>query len=909
MDKILEKLRLTVDNPGLYKPLTAEESAELFLYFLQPKPKLFKKPKIIKGIDGKTPVPDQDYISKETSLKFLNDVKSQLENKNTELEKAIQSKLESVSDGKDAEITDDLIATVASMASSLVDLPDFDILITESPEAIRNALELLVDEERLDVSAIKGLDDYDEVARLAKTPRTMGTGAVIARKLGQIGDVSIEGVTDGQALTYNQATKTWVATTISGGSGGHTIEDEGTPLTQRDTINFVGSGVTATDAGGKTVVTIPGGGSPDWGDIGGTLSNQTDLQSALDDKQNILAEGAFVDGDKDKLDNIEDNAEVNNISDVNATDLTDGGQTTLHHHDGRYYTETELDAGQLDGRYYTESEVDTFLNDKANATHTHTESDITDLDKYTQAEVDALLHSPVTVTDSSEINFTLTGQDITASLIAGSIDETKLDTSVNASLDLADSALQSADIADFETTTELNARDTANRNRANHTGTQTASTISDFDAEVANNSAVVANTAKISATGSELEPTDINTLAKLNAIVADATLIDTTDSRLSDARTPLAHTHATTDITSGTFADARIAQSNVTQHEGALSITESQISDLGTYLENVVEDTTPTLGGDLDADFNELNNVNRIDIRGIGAEYSAYPDSFLKWSGSYSYDYANLVVPHAVNFTGTHTIKQNGFIFGMGFLFNAEATIKNEGGTGRTFTSFYTLASQNNWQADNATVTHAFNIDIILQPKYEGINGGTYNLSLGVGQVTRAEAKTGGNITNYLGQYAQGTFGAGSVTSQAALVAENLSHATNNTELYLGAPSFSAPNIPTGNYSVYQRSTKLSHWNGGLRQTYRTATSTTTLDDTDHTLVATSGTFTVNLPNIVTADIGRIYYIKNRGGGTVTVDGNGADTIDGSATRALTSNQGIIIQAYSTSQWAIISSI
>lgn len=43
------------------------------------------------------------------------------------------------------------------------------------------------------------------------------------------------------------------------------------------------------------------------------------------------------------------------------------------------------------------------------------------------------------------------------------------------------------------------------------------------------------------------------------------------------------HTHATTDITSGTFADARIAQSNVTQHQAALSITESQISDLGTY--------------------------------------------------------------------------------------------------------------------------------------------------------------------------------------------------------------------------------------------------------------------------------------------------------------------------------------
>jgi hypothetical protein len=55
-------------------------------------------------------------------------------------------------------------------------------------------------------------------------------------------------------------------------------------------------------------------------------------------------------------------------------------------------------------------------------------------------------HDAVTVTDSSEIDFTLTGQDITASLVAGSIDETKLDASTNASLDLADSALQSVDI-------------------------------------------------------------------------------------------------------------------------------------------------------------------------------------------------------------------------------------------------------------------------------------------------------------------------------------------------------------------------------------------------------------------------------------------------------------------------------
>lgn len=37
-------------------------------------------------------------------------------------------------------------------------------------------------------------------------------------------------------------------------------------------------------------------------------------------------------------------------------------------------------------------------------------------------------------------------------------------------------------------------------------------------------------------------------------------------------------------ITSGQLADPRVAESNVTQHEAALTITESQISDLGSYV-------------------------------------------------------------------------------------------------------------------------------------------------------------------------------------------------------------------------------------------------------------------------------------------------------------------------------------
>lgn len=68
--------------------------------------------------------------------------------------------------------------------------------------------------------------------------------------------------------------------------GGHEIQDEGTPLAQRAKLNFIGPGVTATDNPGQgaTDVIIPGGGGGTWGSITGTLSDQTDLQTALDGK-------------------------------------------------------------------------------------------------------------------------------------------------------------------------------------------------------------------------------------------------------------------------------------------------------------------------------------------------------------------------------------------------------------------------------------------------------------------------------------------------------------------------------------------------------------------------------------------------------------------------------------------------
>jgi len=106
-----------------------------------------------------------------------------------------------------------------------------------------------------------------------------------------------------------------------------------------------------------------------------------------------------------------DTTESETISDEQGTELVGGGDTNLHTHDGRYYTETEIQdmfmsfGGFLDEIYaniihlhteddisdldkYTQDEVNNLLDDKAEEVHSHTENDINDLDKYTQAQVD-----------------------------------------------------------------------------------------------------------------------------------------------------------------------------------------------------------------------------------------------------------------------------------------------------------------------------------------------------------------------------------------------------------------------------------------------------------------------------------------------------------------------------------------
>jgi len=241
---------------------------------------------------------------------------------------------------------------------------------------------------------------------------------------------------------------------------------------------------------------------------------------------------SFTTADESKLDGIESGATADqSAAEILAALLTVDG------------TGTGLDADLLDG-----NEASAF----ASSSHTHTHADITDYDTELAGTTNTTAFTPTSdyhpatkkyvddeitgaggyndesaqdavgtiLTDSSEISLAYSDAtpSITASLVAGSVDETKLDTSVNASLDLADSSVQPGDNVST---------------LVNDSGFITGYTVTELD--------VTTHEAALTITESQI--------SDLGAYITGYT----------------------------------VTELDVTTHEAALTITESQISDFGSY--------------------------------------------------------------------------------------------------------------------------------------------------------------------------------------------------------------------------------------------------------------------------------------------------------------------------------------
>jgi len=109
-------------------------------------------------------------------------------------------------------------------------------------------------------------------------------------------------------------------------AGGHVIEDEGTPLSQRPNMNFIGAGVTASDDGETTNVTIPGG--------GGSLSRE-EIGSPNDD---FWIYDEFFYPTATDIDHLEHTENILSVPGTNTGGIIQQGTTSVTGNDTKMHT-------------------------------------------------------------------------------------------------------------------------------------------------------------------------------------------------------------------------------------------------------------------------------------------------------------------------------------------------------------------------------------------------------------------------------------------------------------------------------------------------------------------------------------------------------------------------------------------
>jgi len=182
-------------------------------------------------------------------------------------------------DGKNYVLTENDLEAIAKLVD--VELPEIK---EKTPDELKELLSLKIED-------IEGLEEI--IKRIDTGIRHEGTRGVTISRIGQMLDVKIEGISQGDIISWDESKGAFV---IGGNidSDGHVIQDEGVDLTSRKNLNFVGSNVEATDDAGNnaTVVTIEENFSYETIPAGQTVTIPTNQQMIV--HESITIDGTLV---------------------------------------------------------------------------------------------------------------------------------------------------------------------------------------------------------------------------------------------------------------------------------------------------------------------------------------------------------------------------------------------------------------------------------------------------------------------------------------------------------------------------------------------------------------------------------------------------------------------------------------
>ncbi len=312
---------------------------------------------------------------------------------------------------------------------------------------------------------------------------------------------STTGVTANYVLTWNGTDLIWAAG--GGGGGGSVISVIGLNTDNTDPANPVVKisvdGVTITGAGtpGSPLVAT-GSGSAVWGAITGTLSDQTDLQAALDAK--VVANGAITGATKTKI-TYDAKGLVTAGADATTADIADSSNK-------RYVTDAQLvvigntsntnsgDQTSIVGITGTKSQFDTACTD-GNFLYV---GDVTQYtDEMAQDAVGAMVNTSLTYTDGTPL----------LALTSRTINGVAYDATANITVTAAAGTLTGATLASGVTASSLTSL-----------GTLTGLTMGGDIAVGANN---ITMTGTLGATGARLTKGWFTDLTVTNAIAGSVT--------------------------------------------------------------------------------------------------------------------------------------------------------------------------------------------------------------------------------------------------------------------------------------------------------------------------------------------------------------------------------------------------